>query len=211
MPAKIGSEKTSQRDRALTLLASQGMARLSEFRNAGVAQETVARLAREGTILRLARGLYQLPDNELDINHSLAEIAKLVPRGVICLLSATQFHQLTVHTSSTVWVAIERTARKPAIKHPPLRIVRFSGAAYSMGVEEHLIEGVPVRIYSPAKTAVDCFRYRNKVGLDVALEALREGLRQRRFTTDELYRHATATRTWKVMEPYMEALLTDGT
>jgi len=186
------------------------MARLSEFREAGIAQETVARLARKGEIIRLARGLYQLPDAELDANHSLAEAAKLVPKGIVCLLSATQYHRLSVHAPSAVWLAIERTARKPRIDYPSLRIVRFSGAAFTMGVEEHEIEGVQVRIYDPAKTVVDCFRYRNKIGLDVALEALREGLRQRRCKPDDLYRYAQATRTWAVLRPYAEAVLADG-
>ncbi len=210
MPVKTELDQLTQRDQALALLADRGMARLSEFRRAGIAQETVARLAREGAILRLTRGLYQLPDAELDANHTLAEAAKLVPKGVICLLSAAQFHRLTVHTPSAVWMAIVRTARKPRIDYPPLRIVRFSGAAFTIGVGEHEIEGVPVRIYGPAKTIVDCFRYRTKIGLDVALEALREGLRQRLCTPDDLYRDAQATRTWAVMRPYLEAMLTDG-
>ena len=210
MPVKTEPDRSTQRNRALALLAERGMARLSEFINAGIAQETVARLAREGAILRLTRGLYQLPRAELDANHTLAQAAKLVPKGIVCLLSATQFHRLTVHTPSAVWIAIERTARKPRIDYPPLRIVRFSGAAFTMGVEEHEIEGVSVRIYGPAKTIVDCFRYRTKIGLDVALEALREGLRQRRCQPDDLYRYALATRTWAVMRPYMEAMLTDG-
>jgi len=209
MSAKIEPERPTQRDRALALLADHGMARLSEFGEAGIAQETVARLAREGEIVRLARGLYQLPDAELDANHSLAEAAKLVPKGIVCLLSAAQFHRLTVHTPPAVWLAIERTARKPRIDHPPLRIVRFGGAAFTMGVKEHEIEGVPVRIYDPAKSVVDCFRYRNKIDLDVALEALREGLRQQRCKPDDLYRYAQATRSWTVLRPYAEAMLVD--
>lgn len=210
MSTKTQPRNSTQRDRALALLADRGMARLSEFLDAGIARETVSRLARDGEIIRLTRGLYQLPNAEFDANHSLAEVAKLVPKGVVCLLSATQIHRLTVHTPSAVWLAIERTARKPRIDYPPLRIVRFSGAAFTMGVEEHEIEGVPVRIYDPAKTVVDCFRYRVKIGLDVALEALREGLRQRRCKSDDLYRYAQATRTWSVMRPYMEAMLADG-
>jgi len=186
------------------------MARLGELLKAGIARETVSRLARDGVIVRLARGLYQLPDAELDAGHSLAEAAKLVPKGVICLLSAAQFHGLTVSMPSAVWLAIERAARKPRIDHPPLHIVRFGGAAFAMGVETHVIEGVPVPIYDPAKTVVDCFRYRNKVGLDLALETLREGLRGRRCQADDLYRYAQATRAWTVIRPYLEAMLADG-
>ncbi len=141
---------------------------------AGIGEETVARLARQGRLLRLARGLYQLPDAELAAGHSLAEAAKLVPKGVICLLSALQFHGLTLQVPSSVWMAIGRGARKPRIAYPPLRFVRFGVAALDAGVQQHRIEGVSVRIFDPAKTVVDCFRYRNKVGLDLALEALRE-------------------------------------
>jgi predicted transcriptional regulator of viral defense system len=210
MAVQTDRSPTRQRARALELLADRGMVRLSEFRDAGIAQETVARLAREGTILRLARGLYQLPEAAFDANHTLAEAAKLVPRAVVCLLSATQFHRLTVHTPSAVWLAIDRTARKPRIAYPPLRIVRFSGSAVTLGVEEHAIEGVPVRVTDPARTIVDCFRYRNKIGLDVGLEALREGLRARRCDPDDLYHYAHAMKAWSVLRPYLEAMLADG-
>lgn len=210
MTVETDATPTRQRARAFELLADRGMVRLNEFRDVGIAQETVARLAREGAILRLARGLYQLPEAAFDANHSLAEAAKLVPKGIVCLLSATQLHRLTVHTPSAVWLAIDRTARKPRIAYPPLKIVRFSGPAFTLGVQEHAIEGVPVRVTDPARTVVDCFRYRNKIGLDVGLEALREGLRTRRCHPDDLYHYAQAMKAWFVLRPYLEAMLVDG-
>ena len=204
------TEPITQADRALMLLRQRGMARLSEFKTEGIAEKTVTRLESQGRVVRLARGLYQLPDAELDANHTLAEAAKLVPKGVICLISALQFHGLTVQTPSAVWMAIERSARKPNVNYPPLRVVRFGGAAYSMGIVQKEIERVAVQIYDPAKSVVDCFRYRNKIGLDVAIEALREGLRERYCEPDDLWRYAKATRAWTVMRPYLETMLADG-
>ncbi len=186
------------------------MVRLREFKAAGIGEETVARLARQGRVLRLARGLYQLPDADLAAGHSLAEAAKLVPKGVICLLSALQFHGLTLQVPSIVWMAIGRTARKPKIAYPPIRFVRFGDAALGAGADEHRIEGVSVRIFDPAKTVVDCFRYRNKVGLDVALEAMREALRHRRCRPDDIRRYAVALRAWSIIRPYLEAMTADG-
>lgn len=128
------------------------------------------------------------------------------PRGVICLLSAPGFHELGIQSPFEVWLAIDRRAWKPIASSPKLRIVRFSGAALTTGIERQVIEGVAVPIYSPAKTVADCFKYRNKLGLDVPLEALREGLRGRRFTRDELGAHAKVCRVASVMCPYLEAI-----
>jgi predicted transcriptional regulator of viral defense system len=129
-----------------------------------------------------------------------------VPHGVVCLLSALRFHRLTTQAPFEVWLAIDRKARRPRVKHPPLRVVRFSGPALTEGVEEHTLEGVPVRVTTPARTVVDCFAYRNKVGLDVALEALRDCRRQRKATMDELHRAARVRRMANVMRPYLESL-----
>jgi len=133
-----------------------------------------------------------------------------VPKGVICLTSALQFHELTLQMPSTVWMAIDRTGWKPRVDYPPIRFVRFSGTMLTDGVELHRIEGVPVKVFGPAKTIVDCFRYRNKIGLDTALEGLKEGLRRRRVTSDRLWRFAKEGRVWSVMRPYVEAIVADG-
>jgi predicted transcriptional regulator of viral defense system len=201
---------TTQRSRALALLGRRPILRLKDFTAQDVGPETLARLVREGMIVRVARGLYQRANASVDAAHSLAEAAALVPKSVVCLTSALQFHELTLQMPSEVWMAIDRTAWRPRIEYPPIRFVRFSGTALTDGVKRHRIEGVEVAITDPARTIVDCFRYRNKVGLDVALEGLREGLRQRKVTSDQLWRHATKMRVWSILKPYLEATAADA-
>lgn len=200
----------AQRLRALDLLKARGMLRLKDFVAAGIGPETLARLVREQAVVRPARGLYQLPDADVDAAHSLAEAAVRVPKGVVCLVSALQYHGLTLQMPSVVWMAIDRAAWRPKIDHPPVRFVRFSGSALTEGVERHRIENIDVPITDPARTIVDCFRYRTKIGLDVAMEGLREGLRRRRCTPDELWRYASKARVWSVMRPYVEAMVSDA-
>jgi hypothetical protein len=200
----------AQRLRALDLLRARGMLRLKDFVAAGIGPETLARLVREQAVARPARGLYQLPDADVDAAHSLAEASVLVPKGVVCLISALQYHGLTLQMPSVVWMAIDRAAWRPKIDHPPIRFVRFSGSALTEGVERHRIENIDVPITDPARTIVDCFRYRTKIGLDVAMEGLREGLRRRRCKPDELWRYARDARVWSVMRPYVEAMVSDA-
>jgi hypothetical protein len=200
----------AQRLRALDLLRARGMLRLKDFVAAGIGPETLARLVREQAVARPARGLYQLPDADVDAAHSLAEASVLVPKGVVCLISALQYHGLTLQMPSVVWMAIDRAAWRPKIDHPPIRFVRFSGSALTEGVERHRIENINVPITDPARTIVDCFRYRTKIGLDVAMEGLREGLRRRRCKPDELWRYARDARVWSVMRPYVEAMVSDA-
>lgn len=202
------SHTAEQKTRALDLLKERGMLRLRDFAAQGIGPETLARLVREQTIVRPARGLYQLPTAPTHAAHTLAAAAALVPNGVVCLVSALQFHELTLQVPSAVWMAIERTAWRPRIDYPPIRFVRFPESGLVDGVKRHRIEGMQVSITTPARTVVDCFRYRNKIGLDVALEALREGLRSRRFKPDDLWRVASKSRAWSVMQPYIEALVT---
>lgn len=202
------SSKT-QRETACALLSEKGLVRMREFRDAGVGAETVARLVRDDTVERIARGLYQLAGAMPDPQHTFAEASAMVPKGVICLTSALQFHEMTLQMPSSVWMAIDRTGWKPKIQYPPIRFVRFGTKAMSEGVKHHQIDGVTVPIFEPAKTIVDCFRYRNKIGLDIALESLREGLRTKRVTPDKLWKFARSARVWTVMRPYVEAMLTD--
>jgi len=152
------------------------------------------------------RGQYKLPDAKVTENHSLAEACKRVPRGVVCLLSALQFHKLTTQAPSDVWLALDRKARAPGSGVQPLRIVRMSGKALTEGVDEHRIEGVAVKVYQPAKTVADCFKYRNKIGLDIALEALRDFKHKHRSGMDDLWRYAKICRVERVMRPYLEAM-----
>ncbi len=208
------SNDQSQQDRALSLLKQQGMARLNEFVHAGVTAATVSRMKEKGLILRLSRGLYQLADASLDANHSLAEAAKLVPKGVVCLTSALAFHGLTDTIPSRVWMAIAAKDRRPAVTYPPLQFVRFGEKVFRAGIEEHHIEGVTVRIYDPAKTVVDMFRYRQPAGrryqkspgLNLALEGLREALRQRKATPADIASYAAEAGIWKTLQPYLDAM-----
>ena len=164
------------------------------------------RLVAGGELERIARGLYRLPDHAPTEHHGLAIAGTTVPHGVVCLLSALRFHEIGTQAPSEVWMAIDRRARRPALRYPPLRIVRYTGAALTEGAQSHRLEGREVRVYNIAKTLADCFKYRNKIGLDVALEALREGWRARRFTMDELDGYARICRVQRVMRPYLEAL-----
>ena len=160
----------------------------------------------QGVLTRVGRGLYTLVGVEAGENHSLAEVGKRVPQGTVCLLSALRFHELTTQQPHETWLAMDGRARSPKTDSLALRIVRFTGSALSEGREEHVIEGVPVKIYNPAKTVADCFKFRNKIGLDVALEALRETWRARRCGMSELMRYARVCRVANVMRPYLESL-----
>jgi predicted transcriptional regulator of viral defense system len=164
-------------------------------------------MVERGLLTRIDKGIYALPDADFGESQTLAEAAVRVPQGVVCLLTAIRFHEIGMQDPFEIWMAIDNKAHRPRISYPPLRIVRFSGEAFAAGVEAHVIEGVTVRIYSAAKTVADCFKYRNKVGLDVALEALRECLRQRKSTVDEIWRYAKICRVNNVMRPYLEAMV----
>lgn len=194
-------------EQLLSLIRRQGMVRPRDLDGHGIPRMVLARLHRAGVLERPSRGIYVLADGEPTENHDLAEACKRVPHGTVCLLSALRFHGLTTQAPFEVWLAIDRKARLPRVEHPPLRIVRFPAEALIESVEEHRIEGVPVRVTTPARTVVDCFAYRNKVGLDVALEALRDCWRRRRATMDELHRAAQARRMANVMRPYLETLV----
>lgn len=190
----------------LDIVREQGVLRPRDLAERGIARAYLSRLEQRGLLVRSGRGLYMLPDAAITERHMLAEASKRVPKGVICLLSALQFHNLTTQAPFEVWMALGPTARRPRLESPPLRIVRFSGASLTAGAETHCIEGVPVLVYNRAKTVADCFKYRNKIGLDVALEALRETWRERRVSMDELWHYAKIDRVATVMRPYLESL-----
>jgi len=198
--------KTSKSNKVLSIVRKSGILRPRDLADHSIPRTYLQRLEERGLLVKETRGLYKLPDAKISENHSLAEACKRVPRGVVALLSALQFHKLTTQAPSEVWLAIDRKARSPREGGLPLRVVRMSGKALTEGVEEHLIEGVKVKVYKPAKTVADCFKYRNKIGLDVALEALREYRQKYRSGMDELYRFAKICRVEKVMQPYLEAL-----
>ncbi len=160
----------------------------------------------DGMVSRLSHGVYAVTGYDVSEHHSFAQAAVRVPHGVVCLLSALVFHDLTTQSPHEVWLAIDRKARQPAERFPPLHVVRFGGEALSAGSTLHQIDGVPVRITTPAKTVADCFKYRNKLGISVAVEALREGWTKRRFTMDELWAMARVCRMHNVIRPYVESL-----
>ena len=190
----------------LDLIRKAGIMRPRDLKRLGIPMDYLWLLHRRGLLDRVGRGMYALRDIEATEHHSLAEACKRVPHGVICLLSALRFHGLTTQAPFEVWVAIDFKARLPKPDDLPLRIMRFSGKALNEGVEEHRIEGVLVKVYNPAKTVADCFKYRNKIGRDVALEALKDCLRQRKCTRDDLWRYAKICRVANVMTPYLEAI-----
>lgn len=201
--------QSTQRDLAVSLIERHGIMRLSDLKDHGVNPATLARLVEEGILQRPSRGLYELADADIEAAHNLAEVAKRVPKGVICLISALQFHEITLQLPRSVWIAIGSKDRKPAIDYPPLRVVRFGEKALTLGVETHTIDSVPVRIFDPAKSIVDCFRFRNTVGLDVALEVLRMGWRSRKAKPDDIVRYAQELRIWSVVRPYLESVVAD--
>lgn len=200
----------SQRDTARRLLAAHGILRLSELREAGVTAATVSRMEKDGDVIRLARGLYQLFDAEVDANHSLAEAAKRLPKGVICLVSALTFHGLTDQLPKRVWMAIGRNDWTPKPGDMPIRVLRFADGLLAESVETHVIEGVSVKVFGVAKTVADCFRHRSKIGLAVALEGLQEALRQGKATPAEISWAADSGWVSTVIHPYLEALTANG-
>ena len=201
-PASYNAENT-----ILKMARKTGVVRAGEIRTAGLHPEYLRRLCESGHLVRTGRGLYVLADGDFTEHHSLAEACKRVPHGIICLLSALSYHEIGTQNPYQIWMAIDRAMRKPKVDYPPIRVFRFSGLSLKEGIEEKKIEGVSVRVYNPAKTVADCFKYRNKVGIDVAIEALKECWRSRRCTIDELVRYARICRVQNIMQPYMEAIV----
>ncbi len=193
-------------DKAHRLLERIGIARSRDLERAGVTRTQMRRLRERGLIERVARGLYMLPGSARTERHDLAEAARRVPRGVVCLLSALRFHGLTTQNPFEVWMAINRKAWRPAVEHPPLRLVYLAGPALHEGVEEHDVGGVTVRVFSAAKTVADCFKFRNKIGIDVAVEALRDYRRRHPKRLEAVWRFAELDRVARVLQPYLESI-----
>jgi predicted transcriptional regulator of viral defense system len=215
------TQQARQEDRAVALLRKRGMMRLSEFLQEDITAATISRMEEKGALLQLSRGLYQLPDAPLDANHTLAEAAKLIPNGVICLDSALAFHGLTDRIPPSVSVAIGPRAWRPKITQPRVLIVRYTARTFDDGIDEHSIERVPVRIYSPAKTIVDMFYhgriykswYGSERGLTEAVQAMKEALRQQKATPADIARFAAKAGMgiWeKIVQPRLEVLTVDA-
>lgn len=192
--------------RVLGLACQKGLLRASDLDAIDAPRVVLTRLIAAGLLDRVGRGLYRLPGHPISEHEGLMVVATKAPQAVFCLLTALQFHGLTTQLPRQVWIAMPRGSHSPRIDYPPIRMVQMAGSAHLAGVEEHLCNGVKVRIYSPAKTVVDCFKHRNKIGLDVALEALKDAWRTRKASADDLWRYAQDCRVATVMRPYMEAV-----
>ncbi len=197
--------KQNRNEQVLKIAEQLGVLRPRDLDRYGIPRVYLQRLYDHRQLSRVGRGLYTLPDARVTEHHTFAEACKRVPHGTLCLLSALRYHNLTTQAPFEVWMSVERKARLPKVDYPVIRFVRFSSNAQTEGIEEQQIEGVPVKVYNPAKTVVDCFKYRNKIGLDVALEALRDCLKQRKCTMDQLWHYGQICRVTKVMKPYLEA------
>lgn len=192
--------------RVLQLVRKNGWLRASDLADAGVPRAVLTRMAASGQLERPARGLYRLPDSGSSEHEGLVTVASKVPQAVVCLLSALQFHGLTTQLPWQVWFAMPRGSHVPRLEYPPIRMVQFTGEAYTQGIETHERDGVKLHVYSVAKTVADCFKHRNKIGMDVALEALKDARAQGRASFDDLWRCAKVCRVSNVMRPYMEAV-----
>jgi predicted transcriptional regulator of viral defense system len=190
----------------MELIQQLGIVRPVDLEARGIPRAQLYHLVRTGLVQRLARGIYAASDHPLTAEHTLAHVAKRVPNAVVCLLTALRFHGLTTQAPAEVWIALPEKARKPRLDYPRVRVARFSGSALTEGIETYNIESVAVRVYSAAKTVADCFKYRNKIGLDVAVEALRDFNRRHRGGATELARYARVCRVTRVLQPYLDAM-----
>jgi predicted transcriptional regulator of viral defense system len=195
-----------QSDHILDLARHRRVLRAADVREQGWSPQLLLSLHQAGKLQRVARGLYSLPDTEITEHQTLMEVCQRVPKAVLCLLSALQFHGIGTQMPHEVWVALPEATQPPALDYPTLRIARLRGDAYTEGIQAVTEHGAPIRIYSVAKTVTDCFKFRNKIGLDVALEALKDAWRSRRITMAELDHFAKINRVERVMLPYLEAI-----
>lgn len=197
----------SKKEQVLQLIRELGLLRPRDLVTYGIHREYLRRLEQQGEIVRSGRGIYLLPDVDLSEHYTMVEACKRFPNTVICLLSALRFHNITTQAPFEVWLAIDLKTWSPKSSMLPLRIVYMSDQAFYSGIDKHQISGVTVPVYNPAKTVADCFKYRHKIGLDVALEALRECLRERAATLDEIWHFAKVCRVSNVIRPYLESLV----
>jgi predicted transcriptional regulator of viral defense system len=206
MKASAIATTTTHEQQVLRLARARTLLRARDVAQHGLPTIALTRLVQAGKLQRVARGLYGLPGAEISEHRSLAEVSARVPKGVVCLLSALRVHEIGTQAPHEVWIAIPPHMTSPRLDQPAIRVVRMSDAALTDGIDHLKIDGVNVPVFTAARTVVDCFRFRNKIGLDVALEGLRDGWSQRKFTLDDLWRHATRGRVANVMRPYIEAI-----
>ncbi len=195
----------NQKQQIQQLLQKKGIIRAADVENAGISRNYLYQMHKEGLLEKRSVGLYALPEAPVTEHSALAEVAIRLPYAIVSLLSALSYHGLTTQIPHEIWLTVPRSSWRPKREYPPLNLTYVSGSAYSFGTEEHIINGVSVKMYSPAKTVADCFKFRNKVGLDVAIEALRETWRSHKATMDELVEAAGIDRVSKIMRPFLEA------
>lgn len=193
-------------DKLRRLADKQPVIRSADLERIAVPRNYLGRLVQEGKLERVGRGLYSSADHPPSENRTLVEVCRKVPQAVVCLSSALRFHELTTENPFEVWIALKQGAWSPRMEYPPVRVVRVTGAALTFGVVEHQVEGTKIKVYTPAKTVADCFKFRSKIGTELALQALRECFRERKATMDELWAAAKVCRVSNVMRPYMESL-----
>ena len=193
-------------DKLRRLADKQPVIRSADLERLDLPRNYLGRLVREGKLERVGRGLYSSADHPPSENRTLVEVCSKVPQAVVCLSSALRFHELTTENPFEVWIALKQGAWSPRLGYPPVHVVRFSGTALTFGVVEHQVEGTKIKVYTPAKTVADCFKFRSKIGTELALQALRECFRERKATMDELWEAAKVCRVANVMRPYMESL-----
>ena len=204
---RVQSSQTAT-ERILSLLKERGVIRPRDLDEYNIPRRYLSRLYERGILLRSSRGIYMAANAELSEKQTIVEACKRIPKGTVCLLSALGMHELTTQVPFEVWLAIDRKDWLPQVKDLPVRIVRFSGDALKSGIEHQIIDGVSIPVYNPAKTIADCFKYRNKIGLDVAIEALKDGWKAKKFTMDDIQKYAGICRVQNVMRPYLETLIT---
>jgi predicted transcriptional regulator of viral defense system len=199
-------QSNTHTQRVLDLADQKGLLRASDLGAIDVPRVVLTRLNAAGLLKRIGRGLYRLPDSHGSENESLVAVATKVPQAVFCLLTALQFHELTTQLPHQVWIAMPRGSHAPRFDYPPIKMVQFTDEAYTAGVEEVERDGVKLRVYSVAKTVADCFKHRNKIGLDIALEALKDARARNKASVDDIWRNAQICRVANVMRPYLESI-----
>lgn len=203
---QVDNIKQGTAEQILALLKQRGVLRPRDLDAYQIPRRYLSRLHQRGLLERSARGLYTAAHAELSEKQTIVEVSKRIPKGTVCLLSALSIHEITTQSPFEIWLAIDRKGWLPQVKDLPIRIVRFSGEALTSGVEHHVIDGVTVPVYNPAKTIADCFKYRNKIGLDISIEALKEGWRDKKFNMDDIWKYSQICRVQNVMQPYLASL-----
>ncbi|HLB56362.1 MAG TPA: type IV toxin-antitoxin system AbiEi family antitoxin domain-containing protein [Coxiellaceae bacterium] len=197
----------TQIQRVLKLFRKTTTIRTSDLKEKDIPYSVLARMVSAGLLQKVSRGLYRQSNTQMSEKEEMVNIALRVPQAIFCLFTALQFHELTTQLPREIWIAMPQGSHKPKIDYPPLQMIQLTKKIYDVGIDTVIVDQVPIRIYNPAKTVVDCFKFRNKIGLDVALEALKDALHQKKVTSDELYYFAKIERVVKIILPYMEAML----